>query len=162
MAQIIFETDHAIFRFDTQLVIDHLQHLSRDHNRPDLQRCIDELSSDKAPEIKFQTTPSWFGSVAIELLEQGKGQIFCKPCGRAYQSGSLSLFPIGFGKSPFDVTGISHVSFFKRLFQCKRRMPSMFGGKGFKCPAGHYLIGIGLVMMVIGIFVMRKMIMIKV
>jgi hypothetical protein len=142
MAQIIFETDHAIFRFDAQLVIDHLQHLSRDLNRTDLQRWIDEISTDKAEEIKFQTTPSWFDIVAVELLEQGKGQVFCKPCGRAYEPGSLSLFPIGFGKSPFDVTGAPHDSFFKRLFSRKRRMPGMFGGKDFRCPAGHDLISV--------------------
>ena len=142
MAQIVFETDKAIFRFDAQLVIDHLQHLSRDHNWQDLQCCIDELSSNKAEEINFQTTPNWFDIIAVELLEQGKGQVFCKPCGRAYQSGSLSLFPIGFGKSPFDVTGVPHVSFFRRLFHRKRRMPGMFGGKGFRCPAGHDLISV--------------------
>jgi hypothetical protein len=142
MAQIIFETDHAIFRFDAQLVIDHLQHLSRDYNRQDLQRCIDEITSNKAEEIKFQTTPSWFGIVAVELLEQGKGQIFCKPCSRAYVPESLSLFPIGFGKSPFDVASVPPESFFKRLFQRKRRNTSMFGGKGFRCPAGHELIAV--------------------
>jgi hypothetical protein len=140
MSQIVFETGQAAFQFDAQLAIDHFQHLSRDHNRQDLQRCIDELSSNKAEEIKVQPSPSWFSFVAVELIEQGKGQVFCKPCGRAYEPGSLSLFPIGFGKSPFDVTGVPHVSFFKRLFQLKRRMPGMFGGKGFRCPAGHELI----------------------
>ena len=142
MAQIVFETDQAIFRFDTQLVIDHLQHLSRDHNWQDLQCCIDELSSNKAEEINFQTTPNWFDIIAVELLEQGKGQVLCRSCGRAYEPGSLSLFPIGFGKSPFDVTGAPHVSFFKRLFSRKRHMPGMFGGKGFRCPAGHDLISV--------------------
>jgi len=142
MSQIVYETDQAVFQFDAQLVIDHLQHLSRDHNRPDLKRCIDEISTDKAPEIKFQSSPSWVGFVTVELLEQGKGQVFCKPCGRAYHSGSLSLFPIGFGKSPFDVTGVPHVSFFKRLFRRKQQMPGMFGGRGFRCPAGHDLISV--------------------
>jgi hypothetical protein len=142
MAQIVFETDQVIFRFDAQLVIDHLQYLSRDHNRTDLSRWIDKISTDKAPEIKVQSSPSWFFPMAIDLLQQGKGQVFCKPCGRAYEPGSLSLFPIGFGKSPFDVTGVPHVSFFKRLFQRKRRMPDMFGGKGFRCPAGHELIAV--------------------
>jgi hypothetical protein len=142
MPQIVLDTDQAEFRFDAQLVIDHLQHLSRNHNRPDLQRCIDEISTNKAPEIKVESSPSWFFPMAIDLLQQGKGQVFCKPCGRAYEPGSLSLFPIGFGKSPFDVTGVPHVSFFKRLFRRKRRMPGMFGGKGFRCPAGHDLIAV--------------------
>ena len=133
MPQIVFETDQAVFQFDAQLVIDHLQHLSRDHNRTDLSRWIDKISTDKAPEIKVQSSPSWFSFVAVELIEQGKGQVFCKPCGRAYEPGSLSLFPIGFGKSPFDVTVVPHNSFFKRLFRRKRRMPGMFGGKGFRC-----------------------------
>jgi hypothetical protein len=89
MAQIVVETDQAVFKFDAQLVIDHLQHLSRDHNRPDLQRCIDEISSDKAPEIKVQSSHSWFGIVALELLEQGKGHVLCKSCSRVYEPGSL-------------------------------------------------------------------------
>jgi hypothetical protein len=142
MTQIVVETDQVVFKFDAQSVIDHLQHLTKEHNWTDLQRCIDEISTDKAEEINFQSFPSWFGIVALELLEQGIGQVFCNRCGRVYEPGSLSLFPIGFGKSPFEITGIPHVSFFKRLFQCKRRMPSMFGGKGFKCPAGHYLIAV--------------------
>jgi hypothetical protein len=142
MAQIVFETDQAVFKFDAQLVINHLCLICKEHNRTDLQRWIDEISSDKAPEIKVQSSPSWFGIVALELLEREKGQVLCKSCGQVYEPNSLSLFPIGFGKSPFEITGIPHVSFFKRLFQCKRRMPSMFGGKGFKCPAGHYLIAV--------------------
>jgi len=142
MPMIIFETDKAEFRFDPQLVIDHLQHLSRNHNRTDLQRCIDEISTDKAPEIKVQSYPSWFFPMAIDLLEQENGKVFCKPCGRAYEPGNLSLFPIGFGKTPFDVTGVPHNSFFKRLFRRKRHMPGMFGGKGFRCPAGHELIAV--------------------
>jgi hypothetical protein len=142
MAQIIFETDQAIFRFDAQLIIDHLQHLSRDHNRQNLHCCIDKISTDKAVEINVQTTPNCVFPIAIDLLEQGKGQVFCKPCGRAYEPRSLSLFPIGFGKSPFDVTGVPHNSFFNRLFSRKRRMPGMFGGKGFRCPAGHELIAV--------------------
>jgi hypothetical protein len=142
MPQIVFETEEAIFWFDTQLVIDHLQHLRRAYDQTELQRCIDEISSDKAPEIKFQSSPSWFFPIAIDLLEQGKGQVFCKPCGRAYEPKSLSLFPIGFGKTPFDVTGVPHNSFFKRLFRRKRRNLGMFGGKGFRCPAGHELIAV--------------------
>jgi hypothetical protein len=131
MPMIIFETDKAEFRFEAQSVIKHLRLLRQNYNRPDLQRCIDEISTDKAPEIKVQSSPSWFFPMAIDLLQQGKGQVFCKPCGRAYEPGSLSLFSIGFGKSPFDVTGVPHVSFIKRLFHRRRRMPGMFGGKGF-------------------------------
>lgn len=142
MPKIVFETDQAIFRFDARLVIYHLQHLCRAYDQTELQRFIDELSTDKAPEIKVQSSQSWFFPMAIDLLQQGKGQVLCKPCVRAYEPGSLSLFPIGFGKSPFDVTGVPHVSFFKRLFRRKRRIPGMFGGKGFRCPAGHDLISV--------------------
>jgi hypothetical protein len=64
MPMIIFETDKAEFRFEAQSVIKHLRLLRQNYNRPDLQRCIDEISTDKAPEIKVQSSPSWFFPVS--------------------------------------------------------------------------------------------------
>jgi hypothetical protein len=140
MAQIVFETEQAEFRFEAQAVIQHLRHLQEEHDRPDLQRRIDGLGTNKAEEIKLQAIPDWFGIIAIELLEQGRGQVFCKHCRQSYEAGNLSLFPLGAGTSPFEVASGSRVSLIDRLFQSPRRMPGMFGGKGFRCPAGHRLI----------------------
>ncbi len=140
MAQIVFETDQAEFRFEAQAVIQHLRLLSRDHNRTDLQFSIDEFLTHEGEEIKLQTIPDRFGFVIIALFEKCEGQVFCKCCGRAYEPASLSQFPLGAGKSPFDVARAPRIRFIDSLFRRKRRMHSMLGGKGFRCPAGHKLI----------------------
>lgn len=140
MPQIVFYTDLAEFRFVTQAVIQHLRLLNEEHDRPDLQCLIDGLGTNKAEEIKVQDIPDWFGFVIIALFEKCEGQVFCKRCGRAYEPASLSQFPLGAGKSPFDVARAPRISFIDSLFRHKRRMHSMLGGKGFRCPAGHKLI----------------------
>jgi len=56
-----------------------------------------------------------------------------------YAEGPMPPTNFGAGDSPFNVPyrpfGIRD-----RLFGSKRRMHSMLGGKGFRCPAGHKLI----------------------
>ena len=140
MRKFVFDTDQAEFRFESQAVIQHLRLLSEEHGRPDLQFSIDELLTHEGEEIKVQDIPDWFGFVIIALLEKCEGQVFCKRCGQAYEPASLSQFPLGAGKSPFDVARALHINFIDSLFRRKRRMTSMLGGKGYRCPAGHQLI----------------------
>jgi hypothetical protein len=140
MSEIFFDTDQAEFRFKAQSVIQHLRLLQEEHDQPDLQFNIGELVTNEAEEITLPTIPDRLGFVIIALLEKCEGQVFCKRCGRAYEPASLSQFPFGAGTSPFEVASDSRVSLIDRLFRCPRRMHSMLGGKGFRCPAGHKLI----------------------
>jgi hypothetical protein len=71
------------------------------------------------------------------LIGSGIGTVTCKICGKTYDADQLTGFTIGHGKSPFDIK--QKIKGGIRLFE-KGKNPSMFGGKGYKCPAGHSLI----------------------
>ena len=91
-------------------------------------REIQRLNSDVHP---------YFGYVALDLISARVGKVTCKICGETYEAGQLKEFAIGHGKVPFAINPEQKGGI--RLFK-KRRNPSMFGGKGYKCPAGHTLI----------------------
>jgi hypothetical protein len=90
-------------------------------------------------EVQELTNPAISNYSALQLLDYGKGQATCLLCRKTYAADQLTRFTIGAGGSPFNVPyrpfGIRD-----SLFGSKRRMHSMFGGKGFRCPAGHKLI----------------------
>jgi hypothetical protein len=89
-------------------------------------------------EVQELINPAISSYTALQLLENGKGQATCLLCNKTYPAGQLTRFPIGAGDSPFNVR-IKPEGMLKSLFQRKRRIPGMFGGKGFRCPAGHEL-----------------------
>jgi hypothetical protein len=138
---VIYRTDHAIFTFQTQDIIGPLTELFRDYQNQDAQDLLEILSA--APGDNFQVPPDnrVFRYVAVQLLENGKGYATCKLCNKIYPADQLTKFPIGAGDSPFNVR-IKPEGILKRLFQRMRRMPGMFGGKGFRCPGGHELIAV--------------------
>jgi hypothetical protein len=92
-------------------------------------------------EIQELTNPAISSHTALQLLENEKGYATCHLCNKTNPAAQLTKFPIGAGDSPFNVR-IKPEGMVKRLFQRKRRMSGMFGGKGFKCPAGHDLISV--------------------
>jgi hypothetical protein len=90
-------------------------------------------------EFQELSNPAISNYTALQLLDSGEGQATCLLCRKTYAADQLTKFAIGAGDSPFNVpykpTGIRD-----SLFGRKRRNFSMFGGKGFSCPAGHKLI----------------------
>ncbi len=90
-------------------------------------------------EVQELSRPTISNHTALQLLDSGEGQATCLLCRKTYAADQLTRFSIGAGDSPFNVpyrpAGIRD-----RLFRNKHRNFSMFGGKGFRCPAGHKLI----------------------
>jgi hypothetical protein len=90
-------------------------------------------------KIQELSNPAISNYTALDLLDSGEGQATCILCRRTYAADQLIKFPIGAGDSPFNVpyrpTGIRD-----SLLGRKRRNFSTFGGKGYRCPAGHKLI----------------------
>lgn len=90
-------------------------------------------------ETQELTDPAISNYTALQLLDSGEGQATCLLCRKTYAAEHLTRFVIGAGDSPFKVpyrpAGIRD-----SLFGSKRRMHSMLGGKGYRCPAGHQLI----------------------
>ncbi len=90
-------------------------------------------------ETQELTNPAISNYTALRLLDSGEGQATCLLCRKTYAADQLNRFSIGAGDSPFNVQtrpfGIRN-----SLFGRKRHNFSMFGGKGYRCPAGHKLI----------------------
>jgi hypothetical protein len=90
-------------------------------------------------KVQELSNPAISSYTALQLLDSGEGQATCLLCRKTYGADQLTRFAIGAGDSPFNVSyrpgGIRD-----SLFGSKRRNFSMFGGKGYRCPAGHKLI----------------------
>jgi hypothetical protein len=90
-------------------------------------------------EFQELSNPAISSYTALQLIDSGEGQATCLLCRKTYAADQLTKFAIGAGDSPFNVK-IQPGGIQGSLFGRKRRNFSMFGGKGFKCPAGHKLI----------------------
>jgi hypothetical protein len=90
-------------------------------------------------KVQELTNPTNSNYTALQLLDSGEGQATCLLCRKTYAADQLTRFAIGAGDSPFNVQ-IRPWGIRESLFGSKRRNFSMFGGKGFRCPAGHKLI----------------------
>ena len=141
METVTYRTDYALFSFEIQDVIGPLTELCRDYQNQDAQNLLENLAAAPGDNLQVPPDNPVFRHVAIQLLDSGKGQATCRLCHKTYPADQLTKFPIGAGDSPFNVR-LKPEGVLKRLFQRKRRMPGMFGGKGFRCPAGHELIAV--------------------
>jgi hypothetical protein len=138
---VTYRTDHAIIVFEIQDVIGPLTELSRDYQNQDAQSLLENLAAAPGDPFQIPLDSHIFRHLAVQLLDSGEGQAICHLCNKTYSADQLTKFPIGAGDSPFNVR-IKPEGMLKSLFQRKRHMPGMFGGKGFRCPAGHDLISI--------------------
>jgi hypothetical protein len=138
---VTYRTDHAIFTFQTQDIIGPLTELFRDYHNQDAQDLLQILSAAPGEPTQIPSDSHIFRHLAVQLLDSGIGQATCHLCNKTYSADQLAKFSIGAGDSPFNVR-IKPEGILKRLFGRKRRIPSMFGGKGFRCPAGHDLISV--------------------
>jgi len=108
-----------------------------EYDPDEVSQLLKLISTDTSETILNPDDHSYFGYVALDLISEGLGTMTCQICGKSYDAGQLKQFAIGHGKSPFDINQEQRGGF--SLF-AKRKMPSLFGGKGYKCPAGHTLI----------------------
>jgi len=108
-----------------------------EYDPDEISQLLELISTDSNETILNPDDHSYFGYVALDLIGSGIGTVTCQICGKSYDAGQLKEFAIGYGKSPFDIKQEQKGGF--SLFN-KRRMPSLFGGKGYECPEGHKLI----------------------
>jgi hypothetical protein len=136
-----YDKDYALFSFEIQDVIGPLTELCRDYQNHDAQDLLEILSAAPGDSTLIHSDSRISRHLAVQLLDSGIGQATCLICNKTYPADQLTRFAIGAGDSPFNVK-IKPEGLLRRLFQRKRRMPGMFGGKGFRCPAGHDLISV--------------------
>ena len=137
MSTVIFNTENAVFKFALKEVKERLIVPESEYNPDEVFKLLDFISTERDEAILISDDHHYFGFVALELIDSGKGIAICKLCGKTYDACQLKQFPIGHGRSPLDINQEQKGGI--RLFK-KRIMPSLFGGKGFICPEGHKLI----------------------
>ena len=137
MKEVFFETENAILRFSHDDVVERLPYLESnlDATQTASRRDLLSLSDDS---IRVPAEQSRFAYLALDLIERGKGVVYCKACKRYYEAKELKRVVVGHGESPFSVD-LKWRGWLRGLFRKKRRLP-LFGGKGYQCPQGHELI----------------------
>ena len=138
MNTVIFKTENAVFQFDQKDTEACLEILSTKYKVDEANTIFRYVSIPSDESKLIQVEHDYFGFIVLELIGAGKGSVTCEICGKMYEAQNLKSITIGAGKNSFSINtgkkrGIKH------LFG-KRRNSSMFGGQGYKCPAGHTLI----------------------
>jgi hypothetical protein len=118
---------------EERLIYDHSQ-----YDPAEVARLAELISTDSETIFRSPDHHS-FGYVVLDLISEGIGTVTCNLCGGIYNASQLKQFTVGHGKSPLNMNQKQKGGF--SLFR-KRKNPSMFGGKGFKCPEGHRLISL--------------------
>jgi hypothetical protein len=137
MKEVYFETENSILRFSYDDVVDRLPcYLS---SLPTIESTtLRDLLSRSDHSITVPREHHRFAYFALDLIEKGKGVVYCKACKRYYIARELKRVVAGHGESPFLVN-VKGRGLWRRLLRKKQRLP-LFGGKGYQCPEGHELI----------------------
>jgi len=140
MNTVIFKTDNAEFKFDQKEVKELIAQKKSEYDHDEVAKLL-ELISDKSNEtIVIPDEPAYFDYIAMDLIAASKGSVLCKTCNKTYVARQLKSIKVGC-ESPLDIKR-EKKGVIKRLFMKRRKPPTMFGGKGFECPAGHNLISV--------------------
>jgi hypothetical protein len=137
MNTVIFQTENAVFKFALKDVKERLIVSESEYNPDEVFKLLDFISTDSNETILNPDDHQYFGFIVLNLIGSGIGIPICKLCVKTYDVGQLNESTVGLGKSPFAINQEQKGGIW--LFE-KRKNPSMFGGKGYKCPAGHTLI----------------------
>jgi hypothetical protein len=133
-----YETTDAVFQFALQDVVTALKSHASDDEATEL---MDFLAAQRGDIVEIPQEKRSFLYAVLALLVSNKGSVFCKVCRREYQASELISFPMGAGENPLKVRMGHGESLFKRVFGRRKRVP-LFGGRGYRCPEGHEVIGL--------------------
>jgi hypothetical protein len=132
---VIYETDKGIFRFTVEDMIDHLNRSETEYDAKEVTVLKDLLSSATADSITMPKDLRSFPYFALDLIRDRKETVYCRTCGKSYESGKLKPLAVGHGETPFSVK-VKKKGGRRKLFGKRRRL-LLFGAKGYQCPEGH-------------------------
>jgi hypothetical protein len=135
---VFYETDKAVFRFTVEDVRDHLNRTEAEYDAKEVTLLKDLLSSAKVDSITIPKDHRLFPHIALDLIRDSRGTVWCRRCGKSYESGQLKLVTVGHGETPLSVD-VKGRGWLRKIFGKKERLP-LFGGRGYQCPVGHELI----------------------
>lgn len=138
MRTVIFKTENAVFQFDRKDVETRVEKLANEYGINEARTILKPISVPGDEPKTIQVKNNYFAYIVLDLIAAGKSSVTCEICGKMYEATQLRPISVGHGKSPFDVNPGTKGGI-KSLFY-KKKQTAMFGGKGYKCPAGHKLI----------------------
>ena len=138
MNTVIFKTVNAEFEFDQKEVKELIAQKKSEYALDEVAKLLELISDESNEAIVIREEPVYFDYIAMDLIAAGNGSVFCKACNKTYMARQLKSIKVGCG-SPFDMKR-EKKGVIKRLFTKRKKPPKMFGGKGYKCPAGHNLL----------------------
>jgi hypothetical protein len=137
---VVYETDKAVFRFTVGDVTDHLNRNEAEYDEKEVTALTGLLSSGTVDSITIPKDLRFFPFIALNLIRDNKGTVYCRICGETYESGQLKPLTVGHGETPLSVK-VKGKGWLRRIFGKKERLP-LFGGTGYQCPEGHELIAL--------------------
>ena len=137
MRKVYFETENAILRFDYDDVVEKLPYYESAIGTAEATALRNLLASPDH-SITVPREQYRFAYFALDLIEQGKGVVYCKASKRYHEAKDLKRVAVGHGDSPLSVN-LKGRGVWERVFGKKERSP-LFGGKGYSCPESHELI----------------------
>ncbi len=139
MSTVIYKTHNAIFTFNQNEVKELVARKKSEYDLVEVAKLLEAISADNIETIEIPEEPVYFDNIALDLIAAGNGSILCKTCNKTYVASQLKSIKVGFDGSPLEIQR-EKKGVIKRLFTKKRKPPTMSGGKGYECPAGHNLI----------------------
>ncbi len=141
MNAVIFKTPNAVFTFNQNEVKELVDRKKSEYDLDEVAKLLEDISADNIETITIPEEPVYFDNIALDLIAAGNGSILCKTCNKTYVVRQLKPIKVGFDGSPLDIKREKR-GVLKRLFTKNRKPPTMSGGKGYDCPAGHNLISV--------------------
>jgi hypothetical protein len=139
MREVYFETETAILRVSHNDLVEILPYYESTLGTSDATT-LPDLLSQSDHSIKVPREQYRFPNYALELIEKGKGVVYCKACKRYYEARDLKRVVVGHGENPLSAN-VKGRGWLRKLFGKRQRLP-LFGGKGYQCPKGHELISL--------------------
>ncbi len=141
MNAVIFKTHNAVFTFNQNDVKELVARKKSEYDLDEVAKLLEAISADNIETIEIPEEPVYFDNIALDLIAAGNGSILCKTCNKTYVASQLKPIKVGFDGSPLEIQREKR-GVFKRLFEKRRKPPTMSSGKGYECPAGHNLISV--------------------
>jgi hypothetical protein len=137
---VVYETDKAVFRFTVDDVMDHLNRNETEYDEKEVTTLKDLFSSATTDSITMPKDLRIFPHIAVDLIRDSRGTVYCRICGKTYESGQFKAVTVGHGETPLSVN-FKGKGWRRKLFGKRERLP-LFGGRGYACPKGHGMIAL--------------------
>ena len=141
MSAVIFQTVNVVFQFCQPEVKKQIVLKKSAYDTDEVKKLLNLISADSEESIVIPEEPAYFEYIALDLIDAGIGSALCKTCNKTYLARQLKSIKVGCGQSPFDIKR-EKKGVINRLFTKKRKLPTMWGSKGYDCPVGHNLISV--------------------